>query len=376
MNRMALTYFLCLDLFFVSFHWGRAMPVIRGFRRYGAIRMGMAMFLGGLGLLIIQPFLASLMWATVLSILCMPIHDWLLVRIPHQKSLIPIVLIVLGAGMLVGPVFWVLMRFQEEVFLAYQLVADVAPFQALELWNRLKDIPIIGGVMTEMRDAFPLEAHDLMGAMRKILPQLGLGIRALFVGLTDQVLQLFITLLALYFFLRDGSRLMGQFREGLLPLLGEDLGPYFEGVENTVKAVSVGIFGSAMIQGFIASIGYLIFGLKTPLLLGVLSAICSLVPLVGASIVWGPLVFLLILQSQMGAALGLTLWGLLVVHPVDNILRPWVIGTLLQVPILIIVLGVIGGILSWGLIGIFAGPCVLTLILQAWSSWVRNSVTT
>ena len=342
------------------------------FSRLGAYRIGLTMGLIGLGVLIIRPFLPSLIWAMIFTILCLPIHDWLLLRLPNQKSLIPLVVLIIGIGLVAGPLWWVMVQFQTELSLAYQLSSEGIPPKAFEIRESLRVSPILGPLINEMVGLIPSEAHDLISAFKKNLPWLGRGIRSLLIGLSDQILQLFITGFALYFFLRDGDRVMIQIRAGLYPLMGKDLDSYLNIITHTVKAVSFGIFGSAMIQGLIATIGYLIFGLKTPVLLGLLSAIFSLVPVVGSFLIWGPLVLLFIFQNQMGVALGLALWGLLVVHPADNILRPWVIGSMLHAPILIIVLGVVGGALSLGLIGVFVGPCTLAMLLHTWSMWIKK----
>jgi predicted PurR-regulated permease PerM len=116
-----------------------------------------------------------------------------------------------------------------------------------------------------------------------------------------------------------------------------------------------------------------VIGLQTPLLLGLLSAVLSLVPVVGAFLIWGPLVLFLLLQHEFATALGLSLWGILIIHPADNIFRPWVIGTMLHSPLLLIVLGVVGGILSMGLIGLFVGPCILSLLYHGWCDWASKA---
>jgi predicted PurR-regulated permease PerM len=78
-----------------------------------------------------------------------------------------------------------------------------------------------------------------------------------------------------------------------------------------------------------------------------------------------------IFENQLGPAIGLTVWGLLIVHPADNILRPWVIGKLLHSPVLLMLLGVIGGILGLGLIGVFLGPCILAMLFHLWTAFSR-----
>lgn len=370
---MALVLKSWLDLISASSQEIKVMQDVRCLSAIGLVRMGMGVVLAGLGLLIIKPFIASLVWAIILSILCMPIRDWLLVRIPNQRDLLPLFIIVVVGALILGPMGWLFMRLQAEAALAYQFIASGIPVQALELLDRLAELPILGRVFKDLIHTIPTEAHDLINTFKEFIPVLGRGFGHLFTGLSDQLFQFLMTGLALYFFLRDGPHLVKVLREGMTPLVGSDLDVFFNIIASTVNAVSLGIMGSAMIQGLVATLGYSLFGLETPLLLGLLSAISSLLPLVGAFVIWGPLAFFLILQNQTGTALGLSLWGLLVVHPTDNILRPLVIGSMLQIPILVIVIGVIGGFLSLGLMGVFVGPCILAMLLHLWYGWIHHN---
>jgi len=345
------------------------MHDVNQLRRFEVVRTIMALVLGGFGLLIIKPLLGSLVGAGILSILCMPMRHWLLVRIPNHQDVLPLLIMLAGGVLIIGPVFWLVLRAQEEVSLASQLLPEGLSLQGIQFLYPLKSVPLIGPLLMDVLNAIPTEAHDLILAFRQYLPALGKGFGSIFLVLSDQVLQLFITGFALYFFLRDGPGLMDHLREGFFELAGVPPDSYFNIIESTVRAVSFGILGSALLQGLIATLGYFIFGLQTPLLLGLLSAVLSLVPVVGAFLIWGPLVLFLLLQQDFATALGLSLWGILIIHPADNIFRPWVIGTMLHSPFLLIVLGVVGGILSMGLIGLFAGPCIVSLLYHQWCGW-------
>jgi len=254
-------------------------------------------------------------------------------------------------------------------------IAFVYSLQSADLSAQLGRIPILGAILVDAFNTCAGEAHEVMGMIKNLIPMMGRFFGRLLVGLSDQVIQLFMTGVALFFFLKDGKRILESLKEGLIRLLGMDVAAYFRIIQSTVFAVSFGIMGAALLQGLIATCGYVVFGLKTPLLLGLLSMIASLVPVVGAFLVWGPLVMGFILENHFAPAIGLTLWGLLIVHPADNILRPWVIGKLMHSPILLMLLGVVGGILSLGLKGLFLGPCILAILFHLWHSFTHAEVT-
>ena len=172
-----------------------------------------------------------------------------------------------------------------------------------------------------------------------------------------------------FFLLRDGKRILRAAHPGLLEIVGSGLNAYLVLIRSTVFAVSVGILGTAMVQGIVAMIGYALIGLETPLLLGLLSALTSLIPIFGAALVWGPIVVGLILDQREMAALALAAWGILVVHPTDNFLRPLLISHLMDYPFFLILLGIVGGLLSFGVVGLFLGPAILGAALQTWSQW-------
>ncbi|MEY2695947.1 MAG: hypothetical protein RL333_85 [Pseudomonadota bacterium] len=345
--------------------------------RFGGIsagRLSLGFVLIAMGAVVLWPFRVALIWAGVLAILSKPIHHGLSARFPRHPQLIPIPMILGWIFVLVGPVGWLMLTLQDEASLAYQWLSIDFSQQYGALKAIVNRIPLLGPMLVDVLQAFPREAHELMGVIKNLIPIMGRSLKHLVIGLSDQMLQLFTMVVALYFFIRDGHCITDRLQRGLMRMGIVDVPVYFGIIHATVYAVSLGIMGGALLQGFIATCGYLIFGVKTPLLLGLLSVIASLVPVLGASLVWGPLVFAFISENQLPQAVGLVLWGLLIVHPADNLLRPWVIGKLMHSPILLMILGVIGGILSFGLAGIFLGPCILSILYHAWNSFIDSEV--
>jgi predicted PurR-regulated permease PerM len=127
----------------------------------------------------------------------------------------------------------------------------------------------------------------------------------------------------------------------------------------------------ALAQGAVAGVGYALFGVRAPVLLGALTALVALVPF-GAPMVWGGLGIWLLLTNHIWQGIGLLLWGMLLVSWVDNIVRPLVISNATRMPFLLVVFGVLGGVLAFGLVGLFIGPVLLAVSLALWREWLAQ----
>ena len=120
---------------------------------------------------------------------------------------------------------------------------------------------------------------------------------------------------------------------------------------------------TSVAQGLLAGFGFWLLDLPFALLLGLASAFASFVPLGGAALVWVPAMLYFFEQGLWGRGLLLLAWGLLVISLVDNILKPWIIGSRTKIPTLFLFLGILGGIRAYGVIGVFLGPVLLATIV-------------
>jgi predicted PurR-regulated permease PerM len=139
-------------------------------------------------------------------------------------------------------------------------------------------------------------------------------------------------------------------------------------VSTTTRAVVYGLLVTALVQGTLAGLGYWVAGLSAPILLGLITTLFAMVPF-ATPIVWGGAGLWLLFQGEMVAGVGVLLWGALVVSQIDNIVRPLLISANTDIPFLLVLLGVLGGVLAFGLIGLFLGPIVLAVLLAVWREW-------
>jgi predicted PurR-regulated permease PerM len=144
-----------------------------------------------------------------------------------------------------------------------------------------------------------------------------------------------------------------------------------EAVGTTTQAVVYALVLGAIAQGVVAGVGYWLFGVEAPVLLGAVTALIALVPF-GAPIVWGSLSVWLLLTGNIWSGVGLLAWGVLLVSWMDNIVRPLVISSATRMPFLLVVFGVLGGVLAFGLVGLFIGPVLLAVSIALWREWLEQ----
>jgi predicted PurR-regulated permease PerM len=143
-----------------------------------------------------------------------------------------------------------------------------------------------------------------------------------------------------------------------------------EHMGNTINSVLRGWFLTALAQGVLAIAGYLIAGVPSAILLGVLTSVAGLIPSIGTALVWGPVGLLLLSQGSIGMGIFLLIYGFFVISLVDNVLRPMLVGSHADLPFLYLVFALLGGFELWGLKGIILGPLLITIapiVLEAFN---------
>jgi predicted PurR-regulated permease PerM len=314
--------------------------------------------------IVLVPFAAPLMWATLLTFMLMPWHDKLLVRV--KRPMVSSGLLT-GAAFLVvaGPVtlfVFAFIRQATDLLQRFQLEATNRKLPALQLVLEFGPVHALlekAGEFTSLsKEQILQSATDAaQGALQQVASLGGTVV----MGTVNIVTQFALTLFLLFFFLRDGRQLLarGIRLVPLAPARKEDLAQKLGGV---TRAVVLGTLATAVVQGTLLGIGFAIVGLPSPLVFGAVGALASLIPIVGTSLVWVPGVITLVAQGQGGWALVLTLWCIVLVAGSDNVVRPLIISGNSNASTLLVFVGLLGGIGVFGFAGIFMGPLVLTLV--------------
>jgi predicted PurR-regulated permease PerM len=328
-------------------------------------------FIFGLTFWVLSPFLASLAWAGILAYVTWPLHQWLCHRLPGRDNLAALLMTLGVAATLLLPMVWVL------ITLVADLAAASTTFKQISA-HGLPPLP--AGVSAWPGGEWIVAQYQRVQAdpewVRAQIAALGLAdvanLRNVAGDVGRNVGKFGLAVFALFFLYRNGDSVLTQFRGVATRWLGEAAPGYIQAVGVTVRAVVFGIVLTALAQGVLAGLGYWAAGVAAPALWGVITALVSLIPFVGP-VVWVGLSLGLLAQGETQAALGLFLWGALVVSWVDNLIRPLVISGPTRIPFLLVFLGVLGGLNAFGLIGLFLGPVLLAVSVAIWREWLVHS---
>jgi predicted PurR-regulated permease PerM len=322
----------------------------------------------GLTFLILRNFLTPLVWAVILAYMTWPLHRWvnrLLGDRPNSSALL--MTFVLFSAIVI-PLLWFSTLLQSEVAIAYHALSEFLGRKP-ELPEFLAKLPYVGAEIQKWFDQFAADPAELRTRLLPLLRTLS-GHLLQFVGdVGVNAAVLLLTLLSLFFLYRDGHQAIGQVKQVLHLALGKRLQGYLTTAGDTVKAVVYGLVLTAIGQGTLAGLGYWFVGLQSPVLLTLATMFFALIPF-GTPVVWGAASLWLLANGEKWAATELFLWGALVVSWVDNLVRPLVISGATRIPFLLVMFGVLGGLTTFGFVGLFLGPVILAVMLAVWREWL------
>jgi predicted PurR-regulated permease PerM len=204
---------------------------------------------------------------------------------------------------------------------------------------------------------------DIEGTVKTLAAWLNVTAGAFVKGSVFQLIGVFLTFYLLFFFLRDRQAALRALRT-LSPFSDEEMNLVFQRVGNTIDATVYGMIVASSAQGLLGGLMFWWLGLSAPLLWGAVMAFMAMVPVVGAFLVWIPAATYLALEGHWGKAVILSLWGLLVVGTIDNLLRPFLMGKSLEVHTVLAFLSMAGGLLLFGPAGLILGPVGLAVTTQ------------
>lgn len=332
-----------------------------------ARRASAALFLAlvfGLTLWVLSPFFSALAWSGILAYMTWPLFRCLRNRLVGHETLAALLMSLVVAVALLAPLAWVMFAVADDVGVAARILRHIAVSGLPSLPSAVNDWP--GGAWLLARyaeiQANPAWLHASIEALG--LTELSTW-GALVGGVGRNLAKFALAVFALFFLYRHGAQMLTQFRRVSAHWLGGSARAYLEAVGVTVRAVVFGIVLTAIAQGCLAGLGYWAAGTGSPALWGAVTALVSLIPFIGP-VVWIGLSLALLANGETQAGVGLFLWGAFVVSWVDNLIRPLAISGPTKIPFLLVFLSVLGGISSFGLIGLFLGPILIAVSLAIW----------
>ncbi|HEY0877121.1 MAG TPA: AI-2E family transporter [Zeimonas sp.] len=316
---------------------------------------------------ILLPFYGAVFWATIIAVLFAPVQRRL-VRVLHGRhNLAALVTLVLVLLVVILPLTWIGAMITQEAASVYQRIQqgelrpgtwframlDALPPWATSLLERFNL-----SSLSDIQDRF---AAGLQRAVQFVVQQ-GVNIGQ---GTFQFVIAFFVMLYLLFFLLRDGDRLVRRIRLAL-PLQPELKGQFGEKFTTVVRATVKGNIVVAVLQGGLGGLAFWVLGINAAVLWGVAMAILSLLPAVGAALVWLPVALYLIGSGATWAGIGLIAFGVLVIGLVDNVVRPILVGKDTKMPDYVALISTLGGIAVFGVNGFVIGPVIAALFMAAW----------
>lgn len=301
----------------------------------------------GIALLIgLLPYAGGLLAAPVLAIVWTPLHQLLIRRLPTRLSVW--IILILTLILIVIPGIWLL---------------SVLVAQAQSAVEALAQSPLLARLDEEIRLGSIQIGPALAGAGQNVLAWIGTNAFSLLGTATRFVLSLLFMLVGLYYLLLHPGAAWRAVTP-YVPFSPERT----EALRNRFEAVTwstvVGTGLNAVVQGLLVSVAFRILDIPNVAFWGAVTAILSILPLVGSGLVWGPAAASLFLDGRVGAAVGLALWGGLVIANVDNLLRPMVYRRYAQMHPMITLVGAVMGVQYFGLVGLVLGPLAIQYFLE------------
>lgn len=333
-------------------------------QRYRGYAFAAIAVLGVIGsFIVISPLLPGLMWAAVLTVLAQPIYARCRKRFsPNASATFTTFGTILLIGLpllLVGGLLIAQLASYGQEFSSHR----PDPSQAWTMDEIIRDVDVSVKPILERLGAtnFSLtkwfaENKDELG---KNIGRAGLSALK---GGGYAVFTLVVAFLTMFYLLRDGNKLLKPALE-LIPLPEDRAREVLERMRRTIQAVFVGVVMVAVIQGGLAGLAYWVAGVPSPLVWTVATMVLCAIPLVGAPVIYVPMGLLLLAQGKFVEGGCLLAFGFGVVSQVDNILRPFIIATQIELHPMAIFFSLLGGVVLLGPVGLMAGPVLLTVML-------------
>lgn len=328
-------------------------------------------------LFVTQRFILPLAWAAIICIATWPLHLWILARCRHSHVLASSIAVLISALVFVAPLA---IAFQQILVQAPALATWIADVNnsgmAPPEW--LARVPVVGAAIVDWWHTTLSQPHGLAHLLQDgsgtRLHNASDMLRAFGASLLHRVIDAGFALLALFVFYQSGERLVHQ----LQIIAGRYLGVqrwklYATKVPVAIRATVNGLVLVGLAEGVLLGFAYQLAGVPSALLWAAATGVLAIIPF-GAPIAFGAVAALLAFQGHTQAAVAVGAFGAVVLFVADHFVRPKMIGSATELPFLAVLMGILGGVETLGLVGLFVGPVVMTLLVTLWRE-AHESVT-
>lgn len=309
--------------------------------------------------LMLQPFVTVLAWAAVLVIVFYPVHQQLLRRLkrPALSALLSCVLVMLT---ILVPVVIVTIAVLNE------FSGAMNSLQATIAYLLDPNSPYTGRVLSWASPYVDIEqlrsGQYLLERLKGVSGQVAGQTLGVIGGVIGAIVQMFFVVFTMYYLFRDGDKIFAALKDAL-PLENKQATAIMARARDVIGASVYGVLAIAIVQGVLGGLAFWALGVPSAIVWGVVMVFLSMIPMLGAFLVWVPAAAYLALSGHPAKAVLMVLWGTLVIGMADNFLRPKLVGERTKLHELLIFFSVLGGLRVFGVLGIVLGPVVLAITL-------------
>ncbi|MBV8097180.1 MAG: AI-2E family transporter [Acetobacteraceae bacterium] len=341
-------------------------------KRFARGILGLALF--GAGIWTLHEFLPALIWASILAIATWPSYQKACKRWPWDTHhvLVPAIFTAGVALMFILPLAFVAAQLAQEAHAVFGWVERIRE-AGVPAPDWLAHLPVGSQQLTAWWNrnlASPTAASEFLGRMNRA--ELMTYTREIGHQVLHRIVLFGFTIITLFFIYRDGSSLKQQ----LLAASRRAFGPGGESIaRQMIDSVHGTVDGLVLVGlgvGLVLGVAYAIAGVPHATLLGAVTAGAAMIPF-GAPIVFGFAAFLLLVQQSVIAAIAVFAWGVIVTFVADHFVRPVLIGGATQLPFVWVLLGILGGVESWGFLGLFLGPAIMAALIFLWREYTGHA---
>jgi predicted PurR-regulated permease PerM len=320
-------------------------------------------------LLVLRPFVSALLWAAILAYCTWPAFRLLRERAKLSPTFAALVMVTVEMLVVGLPLLFAAPIKAEDVEGLRNSVEGLISGGMPGIGDKLAHIPLVGEFLYERWSALQFDFSPVTNLLQQYAGVIAQQMLGLLLAVLSGLAELVLAILLSFFFYRDGLRMAA----GLEAVVGRIAGPQARRLvqltANVTTGVVYGLLGTAVAQGGLTALGLWISGVPQPVLLGVAAGVISILP-VGAPVVWLPAAIWLFSQGSTGWGIFLLVYGAFGISSVDNVIRPWLISRGADLPLLLTILGALGGVFAFGFLGLFLGPVLLAVgftLLRDWS---------
>src|SRR3989344_2692188 len=304
-----------------------------------------------ISLVIIWPFFTTILGSILLAYIFYPFYNKLFLLIKNKNAASFIVSFVILL-LLVGPIL---------------IATNAIIKESAALFYNIRDINIgIEDLSKNFLSKYFFEGIDIANYLKSSLNKLSIGILqktdSFILGLPEKIINFFIMFFIIFYLFKDGKNLVDKIKREL-PLKEKYKQGLIKKFDDTLYATIYGLLVASFVQGIFAIIGFYIFNIQSPLLLGFLTFIAAILPLVGSALIWLPTAIIKIISGDSFNGIGLLIYSILVISSVDNIIKAKIIEKKSKLHPVLALLGVLGGLQIFGLIGVIIGPLSIAILM-------------